>query len=264
MIHAASPPTLCLPQSSGSYSQCLAPTLVTQHCEVAEWLSPSLWRTLFFVILLQVRTSWVILTSFLSEKLHAQENSHTFFTKHRMATKQVCTIVCKDFNWWLIVRVMMRPEFWHLLIDSHGLEWRAVPTCDPLSSSEPPLKTKHFRRHHQGGFLLMNKTFFFFFLDFSSFCIFPNPTIKQTSSQRLPWRRECHDFKHRSGERFRNTTCVFCYFYGGQLLSSCLRNRFFFLSFKEDEVGRLPWNLPTGSGSRLLFSTFSLFLFSSD
>lgn len=91
--------------------------------------------------------------------------------------------------------------------------------------------------------------FFRNYLEFLSFCIFPNPTIKQSSSQRI--------------QKY-NLRILLCLWRPTLVLF--FEETFFLLllSFKEDEVGRLPWNLPTGSGSRLLFSTFSLFLFSSD
>lgn len=140
MIHAASPPTLCLPQSSGSYSQCVAPTLVTQHCEVAEWLSPSLWRTLSFCHIItgkdivgKLHSYWrhFLVRNFMHRK------TVTLFSPNTEWPQSKCAQLSgKDFNWWLIVRVIMRPEFWPLLIASHGLEWRAVLTCDPLSAKQ--------------------------------------------------------------------------------------------------------------------------------
>lgn len=111
--------------------------------------------------------------------------------------------------------------------------------------------------------------FVFYFLrkTIKSLSVFPSPVIIPTSSQRLPWcqRWWYHYFKHHTGRNSEIQPAYFAIF----IAANCCPPvwgavSFFSFLFTEDEVGRLPWNLPTGSGSRLLSSTFCPFLFSSD
>lgn len=143
----------------------------------------------------------------------------------------------QQWEWW---QDQNSTTFWSSYMTCND-KLLSTATLSVLISSELPLKAKHFRRLHRGGFLLFKSAslfvlfylFFFFrktnrsfscFSQSNYYCnFFPRPSV--TLEMMISWFQASH------GEKFRNTTCVFCYFYGSQLLSSCLKSCLFLLFF---------------------------------